>query len=101
MQQCGTQALGIGARYQPTALDIRGQYLGGLELHQLIGCTLRARDAQLVEYAIDLIQCEVVQHIVEKLWQAETHLATDREASNCLALQSRLIQFAAARIRLR
>lgn len=98
MKQGGTEAFRIGSGDQATGLDIGWQDLGGLELHQLIVRALRTVDAQLIEDPVDLLQREVVENIVEKLWQAQSHLAAHGEASNCLALQFRLVQLSTSRI---
>lgn len=99
VEQGGAQPLGIGAGDQAAGLHVRRQDLGRLELHQLGGCALRAVYAQVVEAPVDLLQREVVQDVVEKLWQAEPHLAAHRKAAYGLALQLRLVQLAASRVR--
>lgn len=69
MQQCAAQAFGIGACDQTRWVDVFGQNFGRFELMQLFRRALGAKNAQIVENAIDLIDTEVREHIVQHLWK--------------------------------
>lgn len=101
-QEGGAQTLGISARYQARGLHVRWQDLGGLELVQLVRRALRAEDLQSFAGAVDLVEREVHQHVVQDLRQTQTQLAAEHEAADATSLQDRFVESATAvRVRFR